>query len=300
MDQESDPWTAAQQADDLSVMRSTQVGTLPAAEVQEEFNGPLQPRDPADLLGIRLDGFALNYVQPLPSALVPRAEQLRSDIYLRLRQNLTQAPGARLNSLSVDYSDEKVRYEESRRYIRVQMRTVRDTQVTTLFRCYTAGPYLYVAADSYRLGGLRISALVLRLLVTLMLFVWALPAAIFTFGSSLVFFAVFFWWSWRTVVRGAMSGRTADALRSVFPKTAKESSFDLDDILIYLKTLMPSITASFRESCAHHGVDLTSIDEAIVELNKKISSTEPATVINNYGSIKGSIFGGSRNAVRGG
>lgn len=272
---------------------------MPPADVREAFNGTLMPRDPAELLGTRLDGFALNFVQPLPESLASCSEQLRADTYQQLHQNLTQAPGARLNSLNVDYSDEKVRHEEPRRYIRVQMRTLRDTQVTTLFRCYAAGPYLYMATDSYRLGRLGISSLVFRILITLVLFLWALPTALFTFGGSLVLFALFLWWAWGTVLRGAMSGRIDDALRTAFPRAVKDSSFDVDDILIYLKTLLPSITAAFRESCAQHGVDMTTVDEAILDLNKKVLSAEPSMIIKNYGSIAGSIFGGARNTVQG-
>jgi hypothetical protein len=188
---------------------------------------------------------------------------------------LPQVPGARLSSLSVDHSDGKVRHEESRRHIRVRIRTVRDVQVTRLFRCCAAGSYLYLAAGSYRSNRLRISAPVLRLLSALALFLTTVP--------------------WTSSTRGAMSGPISDALFWVFPTPAEESSFDIDDVLIYLKTLRPSVHTSVIESYAHHGTDMRTLKETLIDLGKTISSAGPSTIIHDNGSI----FRCSQNTVRG-
>lgn len=274
------------------------VVTQQRAETVERFNLTLATRDPTDLIGQPVDAFSLNFAQRLPDQAMRRAADLRAEIYGGVRHRVPGLVRGPLQALTVDYIDNHVPSEGARNYVRIRLETARGTRVTTLFRCFVSGGYLYVAADSYILGTVRVGAVILRALLTVAALVMVL-ATLIPFGLlTIPLFGLFFWNSWGAVVRGASAGRAGDGLRARYPKPTRDSSFDLDDVLMYLKTTLPSFIAVIREAGPRYGLDLRSLEDVLSDLTKRFSVAAP-TIVNNSGTINGPILGGLLNTMQG-
>ncbi|HSK95022.1 MAG TPA: hypothetical protein VK891_00255, partial [Euzebyales bacterium] len=198
---------------------------------RRQFNDFFDIKDPTEFLGRRIDGFQINLNHRLPPLHVDDQAELQRRVYARVEQLAAERTIGDVGRRVIDYSDARHPAEAARRYIEFRRSTVRETQVTTMFRCFLNGDNLYVAADSYVLGGLRWTHLLARLLVSLLV-VWQMIER-----SSplwlLVGLAVILWLWWDTA-RAARREGLANALRWRFPKPIANSSFDLDDALMFL------------------------------------------------------------------
>ncbi len=262
------------------------------------FNETMAPKDPADFLGTWLAAFAVNFVLPIPEHALQYAGNLRDAIYEETFRRLSSGEIGRVDHEVVDYSDSKVPAEPARRYIRVRLRTPRDNQVTTLFRCFVSGVNLYVAIDSYRLGRVSVTAVAWRACVSFAAFIFA---AVNTNRLSAVvlwpLFGALIWWFWGDVLRAARHGGLSEGLRSKYPKSFVRSSFDLDDSYMFLKAELPLIMQVLREVGPRYGLDLTTWEETIAESVKRITSQTVVNNVANYGQMSGVNIGGSGNTA---
>jgi hypothetical protein len=150
----------------------------------------------------------------------------------------------------VCYKDKKYHQDRERLYILIRRITVRQTEIVALCRFHKNEDSLYIAVESYALGGLKLSNLVFHNLLLLFLFQTALGI-----GASSGFIIVLFlpllyaYWIWGAVIKGLRQGETFfRALRQRFPRKISDNSFDIDDTLIFLKNLLPLITKVTKET----------------------------------------------------
>jgi hypothetical protein len=270
------------------------------AEVSERFNGFMLEKDPSDYLGVPLEAFDYSVLFPLPPAVQADSIDVRSTVYHEVRSAIITTFGQRVENLAVDYVDTKVHREGPRHYLRVRLFTTRGTTVTTLFRCYTSGRWLYVAADSYLLP--PISAWKLARAVILSV-VGVFMALAFTFPFLILPWLILGWFYWRwwgDVLRGLFSGHLDEALRTSHPRTPLVSSFDADDTLMHLKSVSPVAVSALRSALARCGIDVRTFDERFADIERKMSTAGP-TLINqggvmNLGSVLGDIVNNARKS----
>lgn len=259
------------------------------------FNGFLRLKDPIDLAGSRLGSFSLNLLIPLTPT--TRAQQvagfttdLYHDVYRALQRQVQGVVGLEIAA----FDDVKIPNEPPRSQIRATLRTARESQVTTLFRCYSTPSHIYVAADSYALGPLNWVSLLLRAsLVAALLFVTTATMNI----VSLAFCALVFVLLFGRAIRGVRLYGWDVGLRGAFHRSVIDSSFDRDDCLMYLKSLMPTVVKSVRESARRHDIDVSILDESLaaLEVNYYTSYQNSGSGVMNVGGVMGNVTAGVNN-----
>lgn len=214
--------------------------------------------------------------------------------------------------------------EDSRRYVVITRETNRKTRITILARFLPYGNKLYVSVDSFVLGNINWQRVLGILALTLAPFTCyifsVLPAIIqsliqsvmeslsafgggnFQNSSSSVlptmlaiiqltcccvlpwlFFAIVFLWR-DTIKNLRHEGNPILALRQSFNKIFNTRSFNIDDILMTVKSVLPLILGSIREVFEAHNISVKTLDEFAARLQ----------TINNIQNIYG-----TSNAVAG-
>jgi hypothetical protein len=265
---------------------------------REPFNGWASAKDPAEFLGPELYQFEINLMFDLPPGAQERAWELRDEVYGRVYSAIAAGVVGRTSASVVDYVDSKVPGEGPRRYIKAQMVTARDNQITTLFRCYPVGPRLYIAADSYRLGRVDVRAVVLRVAYSVLAFGLALASTPFLFFLGWPLFVFLLWFLWGRTIRASAGGDLAMGLRATFTRPLRNSSFDTDDTLIFLKSLGPTIFDALRSLGPRFGYDMSSTEELLHQMQDKLNMT--TINVSNSGSMNGVAIGGSGNRASSG
>ncbi|KXK10769.1 MAG: hypothetical protein UZ14_CFX002003156 [Chloroflexi bacterium OLB14] len=219
----------------------------------------------------------------------------------------------------IDYKDAKQGGKESsRKYLAITRETNRKTRITILARFLPYGNKLYVGVDSFVLGNTNWLKIIGTIALTLSPFVCylftVLPAIIQgmvaslnpfggggyqsdTFGQTFLLilqytcccifpwliFAVMFLWL-NTVRNSRHEGNLLLGLRQSFNQILNTRSFNIDDILMTLKSVLPLILSSIREVFEKHDLPVKSLDEF----------TATIQTINNIQNVYG-----SGNAVAG-
>ena len=285
----------------LMVTSVTQAGSSGAGAAHQatrrQFNEFFDIKDPTEFLGRRIDSFQINVNHRLPPLHADDQVELQRRVYARVEQLAAGRTIGDIDRRVVDYSDAKHPAEPARRYIEFRRSTVRETQVTTMFRCFVNGDNLYVAADSYVLGGLRWTHLLARLFMSLLVVWQMLDRA--SAGWMLVGLAVLLWLWWDTG-RAARRDGLATALRWRFPKPIVNSSFDLDDALMFLKALLPMVTQALRDTFASAGLEEDSLMTTLRAIEQKVSGQGISLHAGGDVSIVGSLVAGDGNRVAGG
>jgi hypothetical protein len=263
------------------------------------FNGFLRLKDPIDLAGVWLSAFSLNLLIPLdprtrPEQVTGFIASLYQDVYHAMRQRVAGVVDLEIAA----FDDVKVSREPPRNQIRATLRTARQSQVTTLFRCYATEHHLYVAADSYRLGPLNWVSLLFRLSIAGALLFVLLPFVV----VGWVIWALVFVLLFGRAIRGIRLYGWDVGLRGAFPRSAIDSSFDTDDCLMYLKALMPTVVRAIRSSAETYGIDVSALDGPLSALEVKYfvtNYTNSGNGVMNLGGVIGEVVAGQGNRTGG-
>lgn len=285
---------------------------------------------PSELLGKSLNQWRirLNYdlkseVEGLESSTI---QQVRADIYTEIIQRLQAGQlddphASKFTYRLIEYSDVKHRNQDRERiYLRIERETLRGTLTTVLFRVYKHGDYLYISADSYAIGALKFwSAAFHSLLLIIFFFALGLPAvaSFFAMLASLSdpytaslglmgFFSGlglgFLYWLyistfWINVIKALFQSEGfLPSLRQGFYQDVTSNSFDVDDVLMFLKVLWPLIIGAIQAALAKNGIHLKTERDYLQEIAEN-SANQGITVNTGGGGIFGAIFGGSNNKV---
>lgn len=194
-----------------------------------------------------------------------------------------------------DYKDSKQGGKESaRRYLTITRETNRKTRITILARFLPYGNKLYVGVDSFVLGDTNWQKIIGTIALTALPFscyaLTILPALIQSMMASLnpfgggqggssigqafllilqytcccifpwIIFALMFWWL-NSIRNFRHEGNLLLALRQSFNQILNSRSFNIDDVLMTLKSVLPLILSSIREVFEKHGLSVKSLDE---------------------------------------
>lgn len=214
--------------------------------------------------------------------------------------------------------------ENPRRYVVITRETNRKTRITILARFLPYGNKLYVGVDSFVLGNINWQRVLGAIVITAAPFTCyifsVLPAIVQTLIQSVMqslsafsgsnyqnssssilptmmvilqvtcccvfpwmFFAVVFLWR-DTIKNLRHEGNPFLALRQSFNKIFNTRSFNIDDIVMTVKSVLPLILGSIREVFEKHNISVKTLDEFAARLQ----------TINNIQNIYG-----TGNAVAG-
>lgn len=234
---------------------------------RQTFNRPLDISDPSEFLGTILSGFSISLTYPLTASqrdLIPKIQQ---EIYEKVVSKLEQESLGNTKYYVIDYEDFKVKNEVSRRYLKIEYSTARNTLITGLIRCLAHGDNLYIAFDPYILGDLNTNALVIQIVIAL---IGLYIGTIFPPILLLVFAYLFL--NWIDVFRAIKQKQDfMYGLRCRFNKSSDLGSFNTDDTLMFLKSAIPMITSSVKETFEENGIPLQGIKDLLSGIESKVS-----------------------------
>ena len=173
-----------------------------------------------------------------------------------------------------------------------EQETARNTLITSLVRVIVYGDNLYVAADSYILGSTRWSAFFLQAFILVVILGAFLGDSLF-FGIKLVLFpfaVVYLVRNWIGVVRALRQGVSlSKAIRQRFYRFPKKSSFDQDDILMFLKSAVPLILSQIERTFDEYSI-MVSFDRTIQNINNigTLNQISGSNTIGNIGDVANS------------
>ena len=226
----------------------------------------------------------------------------------------------------IKYKDKEVPNDKERLYISIKIRTIRRTEITTLCRFYKSNNQIYIGLDSYALGklnwfmfiGLNLLWLIILIptLFALLGLIIADLATLFyglqSFSIGLLFTTLFSFifkiilslpgiflgvWIWGDIIRGLNQKESLErAIRQRFHKTVSTNSFDLDDILIYLKTVIPLVLNSNIKAFEKNGINVKDTNDYLIKLVEEIQNVRPNNLTVN-GNVNGTIFGDQKNQM---
>lgn len=291
------------------------------------FNRHILDRsDPADSIGIELPGFSLYNLYS--DVEYEKLGKLREDLYLRVIKRLDEK--MKISNLKnvtyrlVTYADAQYKQQEAPRdYIEIVRETPRGTQATVIARFLPYGDDLYVSVSSYVLGERDNLQLLRRLLFTApALSLLACPASlllpslfaatqsgqslsiafrqaggafIFSLICCLIPFFFIFSILWIDVIRGFSLHRNIGlAIRQAFNRIPREDSFNVDDVFMFFKSVLPTVLFSIREVFSENGIATKTLDEFIANVN---NVTNISQTVNNYSPNQG-IQGIVKDAVK--
>lgn len=249
--------------------------------------------DPAQSIGVNLPGFSLYHLYSDIDQ--QKLSKVSQEVYDRVVHKLQSTAPKHVSFMVVNYADHKYRaLEGTRDYIIVTRETPRKTRATILARCLTHGNNLYVGVESYVLGSLdkwgllrRVLFSLIPLLLLLCPLAFAIPAVIRSltagpFGDPgpgiasalgpticcaipLFIFIIFLWLD---VIRGFSQHKDLPlALRESFSRLPTDESFNIDDIFMFYKSILPSVIYSVKEVFNENGIDVRTLDEFIANVN---------------------------------
>ncbi len=266
------------------------------------FNGFLLPKDPIDLVGVPLRAFDLNLLVPLePETRPDQVNAFTRDLYVGVYHAMREGSLGSVEAEVADFDDIKVPGESARRQIRAVLSTSRRSRVTTLFRSYHNATQVYIAMDSFLLGALNWTALLVRTALAVAWIAFALTVmqalpvtfivmAPLTLAVLVVLFA--------RAIRGMRMYGLQLGLRGAFPKSVVASSFDSDDCLMFLKGLMPTTVRLIRDAAESNDIDIAFLEGPLVALEARYSVTTYANNGNgvmNVGGVMGDVVAGAGN-----
>ncbi|MBE9033208.1 hypothetical protein IQ266_26075 [filamentous cyanobacterium LEGE 11480] len=277
---------------------------------------------PAELIGKRLLGWSIRQSYNLGvfgisnEAILGIREEIYFAIINRLASNKSlDNHTSRFQYQICCYEDIKLAsVDRDRTYLKIEIETVRGTLLTILLRIHKHGEHLYIVVDSYSLGKIKPWLALIHTFILLNLFT---PPFIGTMGGlialvtgdpngwlivmglaiPILIFVVYFWIFWIDIVKALFQGENiVGALRQKFNKPVTDNSFDVDDVLIFLKIIWPLTTDVVERSFKNHGIESQGITDYLQEIARN-SKNQGIQINTGGGGIFGSIFGGSNNSI---
>ena len=281
--------------------------------------------DPVDGLGMPLLPFSLYQVYEVGDE--KRIEEICKELYQRVIERLQRGDlGEDIGWEIVDYQDAKQRDKEPpRRYIVVCRETKRGSRITVLARFLSYGRNLYLGVDSFVLGSLNVWSVVWRMVVTLLplsgiatQMIMSLVPLVFArrIGDMGLIFShtvlglvanslccLFPWLAvmlpllWAGVIRNYRQDHNLLlALRQSYNRAISGHSFNVDDILMTLKSILPLILYSAKDVFEESGLSVQSLDR-FVENVMTVNNIQ--YVYGSYNAVVG-VGGIAEVGIRGG
>jgi len=247
-------------------------------------------------------------------------KSIRTKLYERIINQLSdlislsdQEEGVRTTYYFEEYEDYWLRFnnkpDRQRWVLRIVRITPRNTIISTLCRFYTSDTNIYIGIDSYFLGKIRVLSIVFHSLLLLFFLPSFLLGSLgvigaFLFSPKSAEFTITFAWgilnlltggpylyfSWFPVVKALLDGESfMAALKSRFHDKMFRNIFDEDDVLTYLRSVLPLTLEQLTVVLKEHGIDNEDVFKKLDELIEVTKNKE--MTFNNSGSIFGLQLG---------
>lgn len=202
--------------------------------------------------------------------------------------------------------------DRQRWIIRIIRITPRQTRISSLCRFYTNGVNLYIGIDSYFLGRIRWASVAIHsflllifgvtFLLGLLPTLWAIwtiatnPLSILVLIPSIlpiIISGLYLYFSWFPVVKALLDGESfINALKFRFHDRKFRNLFDKDDVLTYLKALLPFILERVKAVLESYGIKDPNVYKTLDEISERIKEQQ-INVVNNSGFMSNFQVGGS-------
>lgn len=285
--------------------------------VQRPFNRNFFDRsDPAASIGIELSGFSLYYLySDLGIEKVKKVQQeLYNRVYSKIDEKVKSSDIIDVSYNIYQYVDNQHQHKEGARdYLEVVRETPRGTRATVLARFLTYGDDLFLSVSSYVMGEQDNGKFLQRVLFSLPLLLllscpllWLFPSTINSFQPgvptgetiqqtlsfmlcSLVFclipVALLLVLLWVDVIRGFSLHRSLGlSIRQAFNTVPQTDTFNVDDIFMFYKSVIPTILYTIREVFNENEIDTKTLDEFITSVN---NVTNISQTVNNIAPNQG-------------
>jgi hypothetical protein len=254
---------------------------------------------PSDGAGIELSSFCLYQTYRIERSEVERiCKKLSETVFAEIDKGRLADARVRLTGYR-----ENIRNEE-RTYIVITRDTICKTRATIYMRFLSYGDNLYVGIDTYVLGKLNWIALVFRILLFSilgfpglggvlgafsLLFVFGnFFAAVATITIPILQLTLLTYLFWQKFIRRCRIERKIGlALRQEFPGVLGNGPFDLDDVLMFVKSTLHTAIDSVRDVFKEEGLPLESLDAFAQSINNSINISTGGGALSMVGSMIG-------------
>ncbi|MBH8572423.1 hypothetical protein I8752_05115 [Nostocaceae cyanobacterium CENA369] len=181
---------------------------------------------------------------------------------------------------------------QERTYILITRDTLRSTRATILVRFLTYGENLYVGVGTYVLGKLNLCAFIRKIILTLIIPWFAIAPLSFFPGINQLLFLLYLCliaFSWAGLVQRIIEvGDIKTALRLEFNKALDLGSFNLDDVVMFLKSTLHTTVTSIRDVLKQEGLPVETLDAFVQNINNNINQnfTGPVGGVTGTGVVK--------------
>jgi hypothetical protein len=222
--------------------------------------------------------------------------EIRTTIYNRIINKVTNSLPDKTSIELISFADKKLEHiEGSRDYIIITNETPRKTRSTIAIRCLSYGGNLYLGVDSFALGSTnqrnfiaRIYFSIIPLAILIGIFFCLIlqqiataitqsvgpymsrgPSALPSTALSLFITALcsipliyILIMLWIDVIRGFYHHKDINrAIREVFNHFPSDESFNTDDILMFLKSILPIVVESIEEVFKENGINIEALEQ---------------------------------------
>lgn len=160
---------------------------------------------------------------------------------------------------------------QERTYILITRDTLRSTRATILVRFLTYGGNIYVGVDTYILGQLNLCAFARKLVLTVIIPWFAIAPLSFIPGINQLLFFVYLCliaFSWGGLIQRVLQvGDIKTALRLEFNKSLDLGSFNLDDVVMFIKSTLHTTVTSIRDVFEQEGLPIETLDAFVQNIN---------------------------------
>ncbi len=270
-----------------------------------------QIADPTDGAGRELPQFSLYKVYSVERSEI---EVICQKLYKQVSEKINAGSLGDSKALLINYVDMRVR--DKRTYIVVTRETRRNTKATIFMRFHGYGDHLYIGIDAYVLGKIKWSSVLWRLLLCLAGFiVLPLATAISTFltassyssnpsGTSNVSvwwiaFVIFLVTCWSEVIKNVIHNPKKPlslAFRQAFPGSVNLGSFNVDDMMMFLKSTLSIGVLAVRDVLQEEGFPVETLDAFVQNIN--FNNVFQGTVGAVAGNVQGNFIANSQSQER--
>ncbi len=267
-------------------------------------SNPSEIADPTDGAGTELPAFRLYQTYQVGK---DKANRISQKLYERVFQQVNAGSLASAKPRFVKYVDNFSNnikaYGEERKYIVITLDTFRNTRATIFMRFLSYGDYLYLGVDAYVLGKVKWRLVIRKFLISAILFILLgliksitynqyirdhdnLPDFTGVFWWFYIIFILFFWWELIKRISQNLKiqinqGSLMFALRQAFQGSLNLGSFNVDDVMAFLKSTLHTGVMAVRDVLKEEGLPVETLDAFIQNIN----------VNNNFDGSVGTVVG---------
>jgi hypothetical protein len=261
--------------------------------------------DPTDNSGTELPQFGLYQVYPVERN---KVESIIERLYRQVFNKVSSGGLGDSKAAIVRYSSGYGKGLDERTYIIISRETRRNTQAKIFMRFHHYGDHLYVGIDSYVLGQVNWTPVFWRLLISAIVFgililplIAMLPALAMGMSSNstgleiiffiLLLFSAFSAICWSPVISRFLKNPEKSmsfAFRQAFPGTLNIGSFNIDDVMMFLKSTLSVGAFAVRDVLKDEGLPIETLDGFIQNIT--VSNVFQGSVGAVAGNVQGNLI----------